>query len=239
VTCSSSAIWIRSSARVSAHSLNVCHSTAHPSQMSSPNCTSEPPHNAQTPRLKHRCLPVPFENQLTMHQRVLHELLHPERLLSCPEILSNPCPVAREPGVYAWYFRQVPSRVPIQGCHMVGMHTLMYIGISPCRPQKIVSARVQSLRRRVRYHARGNAEGSTLRLSLGCLLAGELGIQLRRVGGGERMTFTNGEQTLSAWMAANAFVTWTSFDAPWELERALISSMCVPQHRSECSSFCS
>ena len=29
---------------------------------------------------------------------------------------------------------------------------------------------------------RGNAEGSTLRLTLGCLLAGELGLQLRRVG---------------------------------------------------------
>jgi hypothetical protein len=43
----------------------------------------------------------------------------------------------------------------------------------------------QSLRTRIRYHFRGNAAGSTLRLSLGCLL----GLALRRVGSGARMTY--------------------------------------------------
>ncbi|MET9440781.1 GIY-YIG nuclease family protein [Streptomyces sp. NPDC006610] len=43
----------------------------------------------------------------------------------------------------------------------------------------------QNLRKRVRYHYRGNAAGSTLRLTLGCLL----GLELRRVGSGKRMTF--------------------------------------------------
>ncbi|WP_323183900.1 MULTISPECIES: GIY-YIG nuclease family protein [unclassified Streptomyces] len=42
----------------------------------------------------------------------------------------------------------------------------------------------QNLRKRVRYHYRGNAAGSTLRLTLGCLL----GLELRRVGSGKRMT---------------------------------------------------
>jgi hypothetical protein len=36
--------------------------------------------------------------------------------------------------------------------------------------------------RGIRYHYTGNASGSTLRLTLGCLLAERLGIQLRRVG---------------------------------------------------------
>jgi len=136
--------------------------------------------------------------------------------------------VIQEPGVYAWYFRQVPNGVPIQGCHTIGARTLLYIGISPCRPPKMGSKRPQSLRKRVRYHARGNAEGSTLRLSLGCLLARKLRIELRRVGSGDRMTFTNGERTLSAWMAENAFVAWSSFHAPWEVEEALISAICLP-----------
>ena len=39
---------------------------------------------------------------------------------------------------------------------------------------------------RIRYHFRGNAEGSTLRLTLGCLLIKPLGIELRRVGSGKR-----------------------------------------------------
>ncbi|WP_374939609.1 GIY-YIG nuclease family protein [Streptomyces sp. UH6] len=43
----------------------------------------------------------------------------------------------------------------------------------------------QNLRKRVRYHCRGNAAGSTLRLTLGCLP----GLELRRVGSGKRMTF--------------------------------------------------
>jgi GIY-YIG catalytic domain len=47
-------------------------------------------------------------------------------------------------------------------------------------------------------HYTGNAEGSTLRKTLGCLLANELGIQLWRVGSGNRMTFIEGEQALSA-----------------------------------------
>ena len=50
----------------------------------------------------------------------------------------------------------------------------------------------QTLRQRLRTHYAGNAEGSTLRKTLGCLLAEELGIQLRRVGSGNRKTFVGG-----------------------------------------------
>jgi hypothetical protein len=44
----------------------------------------------------------------------------------------------------------------------------------------------QNLRKRLRYHYRGNAYGSTLRLTLGALLNEQLIIQLRRVGSGSR-----------------------------------------------------
>ena len=72
------------------------------------------------------------------------------------------------------------------------------------------------------------AEGSTLRKTLGCLLSGELGIQLRRVGSGNRKTFVNGEPVLSALMAENAFVSWATRDRPWELENALIAGLDLP-----------
>ncbi len=48
-----------------------------------------------------------------------------------------------------------------------------------------------------------------------CLLADELGIQLRRVGSGRRRTFADGEQVLSEWMAENAFVSWVVRERPW------------------------
>ena len=86
----------------------------------------------------------------------------------------------------------------------------------------------QRLRDRIRYHYRGNAEGSTLRPTLGCLLAGHLGIELRRVGSGRRLTFAAGETTLSEWMRQNAFVAWMVCPAPWEVEEQLIGKCCLP-----------
>jgi len=84
------------------------------------------------------------------------------------------------------------------------------------------------LRRRIETHYTGNAEGSTLRKTLGCLLAGELGIQLRRMGSGSRPTFGYGEQTLSTWMAEHAFVSVIGRERGWELENHLIATLDVP-----------
>jgi hypothetical protein len=65
---------------------------------------------------------------------------------------------------------------------------------APYRSGKISS---QTIRRRIRYHYRGNAYGSTLRLTLGCLLSEHVGIRLCRVGTKNRKTFGNGESKLS------------------------------------------
>jgi hypothetical protein len=74
----------------------------------------------------------------------------------------------------------------------------------------------------------GNAEGSTLRLSLGCLLADQLGVELRRVGSGKRMTFSTGEKRLSDWLEHNARVVWMVCDQPWVLEEELIGALNLP-----------
>ena len=88
--------------------------------------------------------------------------------------------------------------------------------------------RRKTLRDRIRYHYRGNAEGSTLRRTLGILLADELGLRLRRVGSGKRMTFGPGEPTLSEWMAENALVGWKDDSEPWLLEARFIANLDVP-----------
>ncbi len=158
-----------------------------------------------------------------------HHLLRPIRLLSRDEVLSRPSSVPKAPGVYAWYFRDIPPQVPINGCVQHEELTLLYIGISPSAPPgngKAPSS--QSLWHRIRYHYRGNAEGSTLRLTLGCLLADQLGIELRRVGSGKRMTFGPGEAALSEWMSRNAFVSFHVCDRPWELEAELLSTVSLP-----------
>src|SRR5262249_39818045 len=97
----------------------------------------------------------------------------------------------------------------------------------PSDPRQMLSK--QSLRKRLRSHYRGNAEGSTLRLTLGCLLAEELSLELRRVGSGKRLTFcASGEAALSQWMDANALVTWIEHPAPWEIDVAAIKSLLLP-----------
>jgi len=73
---------------------------------------------------------------------------------------------------------------------------LLYVGITPGPPSATGKTSRQTLRSRLRYHFRGNAEGSTLRLSVGCLLSESLRIELRRVGSGLRMTFGLGERVL-------------------------------------------
>jgi Transferase family len=153
-------------------------------------------------------------------------LLHPARLYSAPEIASRPSPVPTSPGVYAFYFNEPPPGIDTTGCRRVEHHVLLYVGIAPKPPP--VNGRAPSkshLRQRLRTHYFGNAAGSTLRRTLGCLLSEQLGIQLRKVGSGGRYTFTNpGEQVLDAWMKQHAFVTWVETSAPWDLELYLLSS---------------
>jgi hypothetical protein len=132
-------------------------------------------------------------------------------------------------GTYAWYFKQRPITIDTTACVTWSELTLLYVGISPkAPPTSGMGASRQNLRRRLRQHYALNAYGSTLRLTLGCLLAEQLGIQLRRVGSGTRLTFADGEARLSHWMAENAFVCWVVHERPWELKDALLTALDLP-----------
>jgi hypothetical protein len=157
------------------------------------------------------------------------KFVSPVRMYSCEEVLAQSSPVPAQDGVYGWWFRKLPPLVVADACRLHQGLRLLYAGISPNRPpQNGRTPSKQNLRGRIRYHYTGNAEGSTFRKTLGCLLAEELGIQLRRVGSGNRMTFVEGEQALSAWMAENAYVSWVVRDRPWELEDELIATLDLP-----------
>ncbi len=142
------------------------------------------------------------------------------------DLTARPCPAPKAAGVYAWFFSTVPTGIDATGCYVVDGWTLLYIGISPKEPPTNGRAPSRStLRQRLRTHFSGNAAGSTLRKTLGCLLASDLGIALRRVGSGERYTLTNpGEQSLDAWMADHCRVAWREVADPWRLEREILAS---------------
>jgi len=42
------------------------------------------------------------------------------------------------------------------------------------------------------------------------------------------MTFIEGEQALSVWMADNAYLTWVIRGSPWQLEDELIAALELP-----------
>ena len=150
-------------------------------------------------------------------------------LVNSEQMRSRPCPVPAAAGVYGWWFDEIPTGVPAAGCKRRGEWTLLYVGISPKAPPRNGAAPSrQTLRSRVRYHFHGNAEGSTLRLTLGVLLAEHLRIELRRVGSGTRHTFSLGEQQLSAWMAEHARVSVLEYPTPWTLEEELIGALDLP-----------
>ncbi|MBZ0059274.1 hypothetical protein ITX56_15945 [Leclercia sp. EMC7] len=141
--------------------------------------------------------------------------------------MSRPTPVPAVNGVYFWWFKEIPPGVPTEGCLTQDGYTLLYVGISPDKKGKPNSR--ANLKTRIKTHYSGNAEGSTLRRTLGVLLATESNYPLRRVGSGTRTTFTHsGEQWLDRWMEKNAKVYWVADEEPWILEETLISSISLP-----------
>lgn len=140
--------------------------------------------------------------------------------------MTRPCPVPSGSGVYAWYFSAVPGHIETAGCTEIEGWKLLYVGISPKEPPTNGRAASRSnLRKRLLTHFAGNAAGSTLRKTLGCLLSTELGVALRRVGSGDRYTLTNpGEQILDHWLDAHARVTWLESPQPWRVEREILAS---------------
>lgn len=157
------------------------------------------------------------------------ELVSPSRLWAASDISEDSSVVPKKPGVYAWYFRQIPPLVPAEGCHTLRGLTLLYVGIAPRKPPKANTDQgTKTLRDRLKKHVNGNADVSTLRLSLGCLLSEHLGLQLRRIGSKNVMTFAGGERELSQWIAQNTFVAWTVTAAPWLIEKELLRSLSLP-----------
>lgn len=156
--------------------------------------------------------------------------MNPPSLYSRQEVLATPSRVPASDGVYGWWFWSLPAPIDIRGCASHHGLTLLYIGISPSAPPANGRpASRQNLRKQLRQHYDRSAEASTLRRTLGCLLADELSLQLRRVGStGRRTTFGDGERVLSDWMERNAFVSWVERDQPWDLEAKLMRDLDLP-----------
>jgi hypothetical protein len=89
--------------------------------------------------------------------RVRSVITKPARVWSREEALSKPSPVPASPGVYGWFFRELPAPIETVECVKHEDPTLLYRGISPKKPPPYGKPSAQTLRSRIRYHYRGNA----------------------------------------------------------------------------------
>lgn len=167
------------------------------------------------------------------------ELLAPLKLWTWAEVSALPRQCLKVPGVYAWWFTERPTLLPPEFFEGAPLHEgarLLYIGIAQSSPKSS-----ERLGGRIRFHFCYGAEGSTLRISLGCLL----GFTRWRVSSdparaeaeGRRTSInfsTHDEQALSQWMSMHARVCWLKRERPWELEPRLLRAVCPPLNLQSC-----
>jgi len=141
-------------------------------------------------------------------EREVYDFEDPEFLMSLAELEESPPP--KLAGIYGWYFDKRPPKVPRKNLVNISGWRLLYIGITE-----------RGLRDRILInHFRGNAEGSNLRLKLGCLLRKKLCLKLQKVG--NILTFGEGEPELSKWIAEHARVYYWASNRTAQLERIAI-----------------
>lgn len=63
------------------------------------------------------------------------ELLKPDHLTSCADVVSRPSLVPAQPGVYTWYSDAPPPGAPLEGIHRTELGHLLYVGIAPREPR--------------------------------------------------------------------------------------------------------
>ena len=80
----------------------------------------------------------------------LQSLINGLELYPRREILSTTSLPPSVPGVYAWFFKDIPGTVPADDWVTKGPLTLLYVGISPDKIGKPNSR--QNLRRRITTH---------------------------------------------------------------------------------------
>lgn len=141
----------------------------------------------------------------------------PWTLFTLSEVLNKPSAAPDEPGIYAWWFDELPN-VPLEGALEQCGFRLAYIGIAAYR-----EGSRRTLRQRLRNHCKGPIATSTLRRSLAAILIDKLDLHPFVEAGKIRLSHTE-ETRLSGWLASNGRVAWITNDTPWVYETELLKN---------------
>ncbi|WP_104044049.1 GIY-YIG nuclease family protein [Arthrobacter sp. ZGTC412] len=160
----------------------------------------------------------------------MHDFSVPAVQILQPRLIHMPADVNKAPskkGVYGWLF--VPGTLPVPDApyaHTDGFD-LLYVGIAPKRPGTNGKESASRLRSRLPAHSKKDASRSTLRLTLGVLLAEELNLSLG-IHKGRLNWGVDGEARLTGWINTNARVAWVENQTPWVVEDELLERASLP-----------
>lgn len=152
------------------------------------------------------------------HSLTAERILNPLTLHSAADVRTAPA----SPGIYGWWVKKGALDVPDAAYREQDGHQLLYVGISPRKLSAAGRVSKGNLRKRLVTHATKNASQSTLRRTLGVLLADELGLTLG-VHGGREHYGPQGEALISRWLIENARVAWVVDPEPWKAEDQLLA----------------
>lgn len=159
----------------------------------------------------------------------LNAIANPTNLLP-PNLVPIQSAELNISGIYGWYFSDIPEQIDSEKCQEFSGLRLLYVGIAPRRPS-LKGKSNGTLRKRLRTHIRGSSYGSTLRLSIGCLLSDaqseQYHIELRRTSQ-KSYSFNEGEYVLDEWLNKYARVCWIECDNPWEFESHAFQRFSLP-----------
>lgn len=132
------------------------------------------------------------------------------------EIAADLTRVPDTSGVYALFWIQ-PDATPLgTDCGQAG--DIEAIELMPL----YIGASKDSLRVRIKRHIMGDTRGSTLRASLGMILAERLDLQIVQIPT-KRYFCIEPEQRLSDWIVLNTIVGYFETNDPFELEKAMLA----------------
>lgn len=141
--------------------------------------------------------------------------------------LSDVDSASPEKGIYGWLFTRGSLAVPDAPYELTDGYELLYVGIAPRKTNGIGEEGASRLRSRLRTHARGDASRSTLRLTIGILLAEELRLVLG-IHKGRANWGPDGEARLTCWMNKHARMSWVEDKTPWVVEDELLIHAPLP-----------
>jgi hypothetical protein len=139
----------------------------------------------------------------------------PWKLFTLGDVLSKPSAAPDEPGIYAWWFDDLPN-VPLDDAVEQDGFRLAYIGIASYR-----EGSRRTLRQRLRNHCKGHIATSTLRRSLAATLIDRLDLHPFVEAG--KIKLPDSEETkLSDWLECHGRVAWIPNNTPWLYETELL-----------------